>query len=100
MGLRQMPRLLLLGRGTPRSRHYKAIILFEIDLLQSFSLDSPESLVASLRAESILSLASDMVACLVDHGGAPELALVVPLLGAGVEGLPLPGEGEHAGLSC
>merc|ERR550517_2186019 len=31
-----------------------------------------------------------MVACLVDHGGAPELALVVPL----------PGAGEHAGLSC
>ena len=80
--------------------HYKAIILFEIAFDQSFSLDPPESLVASLRAESILSLASDMVARLVDHGGAPELALVVPLLGAGVEGLPLPGEGEHAGLSC
>ena len=41
-----------------------------------------------------------MDASLVDHGGAPELALVVALLGAGVEGLALPGEGEHAGLSC
>ena len=78
----------------------KAVILFEIDFHQSFSLDPPESLVACLRAESILSLTSDMVARLIDHGGAPELALVVPLLGAGVEGLPLPGEGEHAGLSC
>ena len=79
---------------------FKAIILFKIDLNQSFSLDPPESLVTCLRAESILSLASDMVARLVDHCGAPELALVVPFLGAGVEGLPLPGEGEHTGLSC
>ena len=78
----------------------KYIIIFEIDLNQSFSLHPSESLVTCLRAESILSLASDMVARLVDHGGAPELALVVPLLGARVEGLRLPGEGEDAGLSC
>ena len=52
-----------------------------------------------MGAESILSLASDVDASLVDHGRAPELALVVALLGAGVEGLALPGEGEHTGLS-
>ena len=66
-----------------------------------FALDSsqPLALVACLRTESILSLASDVDASLVDHGRAPELALVVALLGAGVEGLALPGEGEHTGLS-
>ena len=68
-------------------------------LYSVFVLNSPEALVTCLRAESILSLASHMVASLVDHGGAPELALVVALLGARGEGLALPGEREHAGLS-
>ena len=46
-----------------------------------------------------LSLAGHMDPPVVHHGGAPQLAVIVPVRGAGGVGRPLEGEGEDALLA-
>jgi len=62
-------------------------------------LDPPESGVAGEGAGAVLALSGDVVAGGVCPGGAPEVALVVPVPGARVVGLALPGEREHTLLA-
>ena len=62
-------------------------------------LEPPEPSVAGEGADAVLALPGDVVAGGVGPGGAPEVALVIPVPGAGVVGLALPGEREHALLA-